>query len=75
MSHANIVYDNSPSQYGVVFVDGEGSRKMMYFIFKNNQNKLFYINSSSLEVSRSFIDPSSQSLSYGAVSSLNNSST
>jgi len=42
MSYANIVHNNSPSQYGVVFTWGAGSRKMMMnCIFKNNQNRLF----------------------------------
>jgi len=30
MSYTNIVYNNSPSQYGVEYVDGAGSRNMMY---------------------------------------------
>jgi len=58
MSYANIVHNNSPSGNGVVFVDGAGSRKMMYCIFKNNQNTLFCVWEGSLEVSHSFIDHS-----------------
>jgi len=69
MSYANIVHNNSPS-LGVVTGSGAGSRKMMYCIFKSNQNTLFCVNQGSLEVSHSFIDHSSQSLSYGAVSTL-----
>ena len=70
MSYANIVHNNSPSQYGVVFVNGAGSKMMMYCIFKNNQNTLFCVNQGSLEVSHSFIDHSG-TLSYGAVSTSN----
>jgi len=75
MSYANIVHNNSPSQYnGVVYVDGAGSRKMMYCIFQNNQNYLFYVDFGSLEVSHSFI---SHTLSFSraiAVSTSNNNS-
>jgi len=74
MSYANIVHNNSPSQYGVVFVSGAGSRKMMYCIFKNNQNTLFYIDSGSLEVSHSFIDHSGSFSTSTAVSTSNNNS-
>jgi len=60
MSYANIVHNNSPSldifSGGVVYVSGTGSRKMMYCIFKNNQNTLFFVYEGSLEVSHSFID-------------------
>jgi len=74
MSYANIVHNNSP-QYGVVFVDGAGSRKMMYCIFKNNQNTLFCVYSGSLEVFHSFIDHSASSFSTStAVSTSNNNS-
>ena len=47
---------------------------MMFCIFKNNQDTLFYVHEGSLEVSHSFIEHSSQSLSYGAVSTSNNNS-
>jgi len=75
MSYANIVHINSPSQYGVVFVNGAGSRKMMYCIFKNNQNTLYCVYGGSLEVSHSFIDHSASSFSTStAVSTSNNNS-
>ena len=76
MSYANIVHNNSPSQYnGVVYVTGAGSRKMMYCIFKNNQNTLFCVWEGSLEVSHSFIDHSASSFSTRtAVSTSNNNS-
>jgi len=63
MSYANIVQNNSPVNYGVIYVFGEGSRKMMYCIFHNNQNFLFCAFGGSLEVSHSFIEHSSSSLS------------
>jgi len=76
MSYANIVHNNSPSQYnGVAYVEGAGSRKMMYCIFKNNQNTLFCVNQGSLEVSHSFIDHSESLFSTSiAVSTSNNNS-
>jgi len=74
MSYANIVHNNSPSQYGVVIFYGAGSRKMMYCIFKNNQNTLFYVQSGSLEVSHSFIDHSASFSTSIAVSTSNNNS-
>ena len=74
MSYANIVHNNSPSN-GVVYVEGAGSRKMMYCIFKNNQNNLFCVREGSLEVSHSFIDHSGSSFSTSiAVSTSNNNS-
>jgi len=77
MSYANIVYNNSPNNNvdGVVYVSGAGSRKMMYCIFKNNQNTLFCVYSGSLEVSHSFIDHSESSFSNSiSVSTSNNNS-
>jgi len=56
-SFANIVRNNSPKYYGIVYVF-VGISKMMYCIFKNNQNYLFFTNEGSLEVSHSFIDNS-----------------
>jgi len=73
MSYVNIVHNNSPS-YGVVYVEGGGSRKMMYCIFKNNQNTLFCVWSGSLEVSHSFIDHSPSFSTSTAVSTSNNNS-
>ena len=74
ISYANIVHNNSPSQYGVVTVDVAGSRKMMYCIFKNNQNTLFCVYGGSLEVSHSFIDHSGSFSTPTAVSTSNNNS-
>jgi len=74
MSYTNIVHNNSPSQYGVVYVDGAGSRKMMYCIFKNNQNYLFSIYGGSLEVSHSFIDHFGSFSTSIPVSTSNNNS-
>jgi len=74
MSYANIVHHNSPSQYGVVLVEGGGSRMMMYCIFKNNQNTLFCLYQGSLEVSHSFIDHSASFSTSTAVSTSNNNS-
>jgi len=74
MSFANIVHNNSPHD-GVVTVGGEGSRNMMYCIFHNNQNYLFCVFSGSLEVSHSFIDHSSSSVSSNiSVSTATNNS-
>jgi len=75
MSYANIVHNNSPSQFGVVFTDGSGSGKMMNCIIQENQNYLFCEKSGSLEVSHSFIDHSSSSFSRStAVSNTTNNS-
>jgi len=63
MSYANIVHNNSPSSRGVVYVNGAGSKMMMYCIFKNNQNTLFCVDWGSFEVSHSFIDHSASSFS------------
>ena len=73
MSYANIVHNNSPS-YGVVYVEGAGSRMMMYCIFKSNQNYLFCVRGGSLGVSHSFIDHSTSFSTSTAVSISNNNS-
>ena len=74
ISFSNIVHNNSPN-YGVVFVEGAGQKKMLYCIFQNNQNYLFYVQSGSLEVSHSFIGHSSSQISTSTVvsTSTNNS--
>jgi len=74
MSYANIVHNNSPYD-GVVFVDGDGIRKMNYCIFQNNQNYLFCVWSGSLEVSHSFFDFSGSFSTSTAVSTTNDSFT
>ena len=71
MSYANIVHNNSPYN-GVVFVEGGGSRMMMYCIFQNNQNTLFGVRGGSLEVSHSFIYHSASFSNENAVSTSNN---
>jgi len=76
LSFANIVYNNSPT-YGIVYVEGTESRKMLYCIFHNNQNRLFCVIAGTLEVSHSFIDHSSSSFSTSKTisTSTNNSLT
>jgi len=72
MSYANIVHNNSPSNYGVVYVEVAGTRKMMYYILKNNQNYLFCVWSDSLDVSHSFIDHSASFSTSTTVPTSNN---
>jgi len=74
ISYTNIVHNNSPTQYGVVFVSGPGSRKMMFCIFQNNQNYLFCVYAGSLEVSHSFIYHSASLSTSIAVSPTTNNS-
>jgi len=74
MSYANIVHNNSPSNYGVVYVEVAEARKMMYCILKNNHNYLFCVWSDSLDVSHSFIDHSASFLTSTAVPTSNNNS-
>jgi len=75
ISYSNIVHNNSPTNYGVVSVYGSGgSKNMMFCIFQNNSNRLFYINSGSLEVSHSFIEHSSSFSSLTPVSTAINNS-
>jgi len=73
MLYANIVHNNSPYN-GVIFAEGAGSRMMMYCIFHNNQNNLFYLNLGSLEVSNSFIDHSGSFSTKSSISTSNNNS-
>jgi len=74
MSYVNIVHNNSPSDYGVVRVNGAGSRLMIYCIFHNNHDCLFCAIGGSLEVSHSFIDHSGSFSISTAVSTTNNNS-
>jgi len=55
LSYANIVHSNSPSGYGVIYINGAGPRKIFYCIFQNNQDYLFCAKDGSFEVSHSFI--------------------
>ena len=43
LSYSNIINNNSPSNYGVVYV-GSGTYKVENFIFSDNKNTLFYVN-------------------------------
>ena len=73
MSFANIVHNNSPGD-GVVYVHGTDTKNLMYCIFHNNSNYLFYISSGYLRVSHSFIDHSSSfSLTATVFTKSNNS--
>jgi len=73
MTFSNIVHNNSPSGYGIVDVF-EGSPKMHYCIFQDNQNTLFSVRSGSLEVSHSFISYSGMLSTSTQVSMANNNS-
>jgi len=75
MSYANIVHDNSPQEYGVIYVQGWAQQTMSYCIFQNNQNYLFCVWSGSLEVSHSFIDHSESFSLNTSVSTTNDSFT
>ena len=74
LSYANIVHNNSPSQYGVVSLWGTGPRKMMFCIFQNNHDYLFCVYQGSLEVLHSFIDHTGSFSTSIAVSTSNNNS-
>ena len=54
MSFANVVHNNSPSNWGVVCVSG-GSPKMHYCVFDMNKNTLFSIFFCSIDISHIFI--------------------
>ena len=56
MSFANIVNNNSQSQYGVFCYEGHNSIQMTYCIFHNNHFYLFCHDYGSFELSHSFID-------------------
>jgi len=73
MSSANIIQNNSPTIYGVVR-GYEGTPKMIYCIFQDNQNTLFYVEVGSLEVYHSYIDHYELSLSklLPVLTSINN---
>ena len=73
LSFANIIHNNSPTKYGVVFSD-IGTPKMQYCIFDMNRNTLFCVWSGSLEVSHSYISRSGLFSASTAVSTANNSS-
>ena len=77
MSYANIVHNNSPLGYGVVYFVGDISRNMIFCIFKNNSNYLFCLRKGSLQVSHSFIyhSESSFSISVAVSTGTNNSFT
>jgi len=53
---ANIIHNNSPNEYGVIYLNGNGTPKMIYCIFQNNHNILFCVLTGSLDISHSFID-------------------
>jgi len=77
MSYTNIVHNNSPSRFGIVFVNGAGPKQIIYCIFHKNHNYLFCEYGGSLEVSHSFIDHSSSSfyISTSVSTDTNNSFT
>ena len=75
MSLSNIVHNISPNTLdGVFYAYGAGSRKMIYCIFRNNQNRLFCVVGGSLEVSHSFIFHTPSFSTSTAVSTSNNNS-
>ena len=76
MSYASIVHNNSPSTYGVIYVAGTGTTRLMNCIFQNNQNYLFCVYSGNLAVSHSFIyHPTSFSTRTSVSTSTNNTFT
>jgi len=76
LSYANIVHNNSPSNYGVVFANGAVQKKIIHCIFQNNHNYLICLFEGSLEVFHSYIDHSSLLFTgYLEVLTTNNSFT
>jgi len=55
ISMSYVIQNNSPISNGVVIVNGAGSRKMMYSIFKNYQNYLLCVDSGYLEGSNIYL--------------------
>ena len=72
MSYANIIDNNSPSNFGVVYVNGGPIHNMEFCVFKNNQNTLFFLESGSLEVSHSFISHTNGIINQAPVSTSKN---
>jgi len=58
MSSINVVHNNSPNDYGVI-TNYNGSPKIKYGIFFNNQNTLLFIGSGCIDLSHSFISHTS----------------
>jgi len=75
ISSANIVQNSCPPDKGVIRVE-DGSHKMLFCIFRENQEVLFYVNYGSLEIQNSFIHHSGTfSTSTPVSTGINNSVT
>ena len=57
--NSNIINNNSPSSYGVIYVTNSGEYYIKYSIFLNNQNYLFYISSGKLFLENNLIQHNS----------------
>ena len=73
LSFANIVNNNSPSNFGIM-CSKQGSPQIQYCIFSQNENTLFCIISGSLEVSHSYLSHLSDFSTSTAVLTTNNNS-
>jgi len=55
MSYSNIINNNSPYSYGIIFITEGGSPILLECVFHMNANTLIYLNSGSIEITCCFI--------------------
>ena len=54
IARSNIILNNSPSYYGVIFVEKSDNYNLIQCIFDQNQNTLLYVSSGTLELNNCY---------------------
>ena len=67
MENSNIINNNSPIDYGVIWNSYNGVTKMNFCIFSNNEDTLFYLESGNLILSNCKIYHNINKITYGSV--------
>jgi len=55
VSYSNFIHNNSPTNFGVLYLSGSGSYVHKFCVFRENQNTLCFANSGALRISHSYL--------------------
>ena len=75
ISKSNIIFNNSPVNYGVIYVIGSGNYNLNECIFDKNQNILLYVNTGSLQLINCYYLTGSYSTSGSVINLLISTNT
>jgi len=55
VSYSNFIHNNSPTNFGVLYLSGSGFMFINFSVFRENQNTLCFANSGTIRISHSYL--------------------